>query len=176
VPPALSVETPRLLATVPAAEDLDFLCALLGDPRVGATLGGVRDRAAVEKLIALHRAECARDGFGFWIWRDRATGEPVARGGVRRTTVEGDEVVEVGWSVRPDRWGHGIATELGAASLRVAADHGIAAVVAFTLPHNVASRRVMEKLGMVYDRTFEHGPWGPHVLYLAQVDAAHRDG
>jgi RimJ/RimL family protein N-acetyltransferase len=65
----------------------------------------------------------------------------------------------------PERWGEGIATELAAASVGEAAALGIAGLVAVTMPANVASRRVMEKLGMTYDHTFEYGIWGPHVLY-----------
>jgi RimJ/RimL family protein N-acetyltransferase len=82
--------------------------------------------------------------------------------------VEDEPVVEVGWAVRPDRWGEGLATELGACSLQVAARLGIPQVVAYALPHNVASRRVMEKLGMRYDRDFVHG-WGSHALYRTEV-------
>ena len=37
-------------------------------------------------------------------------------------------------------------------------------VVAFTLPDNTASRRVMEKLGMTYERDIVHADL-PHVLY-----------
>ena len=41
---------------------------------------------------------------------------------------------------------------------------GLAEIVAFTLPHNVASRRVMEKSGLTYEKSIE---WAghPHVLY-----------
>jgi [ribosomal protein S5]-alanine N-acetyltransferase len=152
----------------PQPGDAEFFAALLGDPRVGATLGGVRGPDEAAELLELHRAHWAREGFGYWIWRDRATDEPVARGGLQRATVEGEPVVELGWAVRPDRWGEGLATELGAATMAAAAGLGMAQVVAYTLPHNTASRRVMEKLGMVYDRTFVHGRWGPHVLYRAE--------
>jgi RimJ/RimL family protein N-acetyltransferase len=176
VPPALNaIETQRLVGTPIGPGDLDFLCTLLGDPRVGATLGGTRDPAQVEELVAQRAREWTR-GYGYRVWRERATGAPVARGGLGDAVVEGEPMVELGWAVLPARWGEGIATELAAASVAEAAGLGIPRVVAFTLPHNVASRRVMEKLGMRYDRVFEHGPWGPHVLYLLDTDAARRDG
>jgi RimJ/RimL family protein N-acetyltransferase len=73
---------------------------------------------------------------------------------------------EIGWAVVADRWGRGYATELGRASIEAAARLGLAPVGAYTLPDNATSRRVMEKLGMTYDRTFVNGRWGPHVLYL----------
>jgi ribosomal-protein-alanine N-acetyltransferase len=168
--------TPRMRGTVPGAGDLEFLCALLGDPRVGETLGGVRDRRASGEILASHQAAWVENGFGYWIWRDRETGEPVARGGPSHATVEGKGVVEIGWAVVAERWGQGLATELGRASIDAAARLGIPQVVAYTLPQNTGSRRVMEKLGMTYDRTFVNGSWGPHVLYLTDVDPAPRHG
>jgi ribosomal-protein-alanine N-acetyltransferase len=166
VPPALSlVETARLRGEPAGVAHVDELLVLLGDPRVGATLGGTCDRAEVEEIAAYHAMTWARDGIGYRLWRDRATGVAVARGGLAREEVEGEPVVEIGWAVVPERWGEGIATELAAASVGEAAALGIAEVVAFTLPENLPSRRVMEKLGMTYDRTFVHGRWGPHVLY-----------
>ena len=38
-------------------------------------------------------------------------------------------------------------------------------LVAFTLPHNSASRRVMEKLGFAYEKTAPYKVFGDHVLY-----------
>jgi ribosomal-protein-alanine N-acetyltransferase len=64
-----------------------------------------------------------------------------------------------------DRWNEGFATELARASLQVGfTDLGLAEVIAFTLPDNLASRRVMEKAGFVYDREIIHAGL-PHVLY-----------
>jgi ribosomal-protein-alanine N-acetyltransferase len=160
---------PALTSTPASPADLPFLCALLGDPRVGATLGGVRHGAEVQEWLRRDLERWERHGFGCRIWRDRATGEPVARGGLNATTVEGEPVVELAWAVVPERWGEGIATALGAASIAEATRLGIGQVVACALPHNAASRRVMEKLGLTYDRTFEHGVWGPHVLYRLET-------
>lgn len=93
------------------------------------------------------------DGVHKWIAHDRVTGELVGRGGMSRTELDGASHLEVGWAVRTPLWGRGYATEIGAESLRFAADVlGATAVVAFTEVHNVRSRAVMERLGMRYDR------------------------
>jgi RimJ/RimL family protein N-acetyltransferase len=42
-------------------------------------------------------------------------------------------------------------------------------IVAFTLPENGASRRVMEKLGFTYEKTAPYKQFGPHVLYRLNV-------
>ncbi len=74
-------------------------------------------------------------------------------------------MVEVGWSVAPDRWGEGLAPEAAAASLDWGFEVcGLEEIVSFTMPDNHASRRVMEKLGMRYVRDFDRAGL-PHVLY-----------
>ena len=66
----------------------------------------------------------------------------------------------------PERWDEGLATELGAAALEVAAELDLDDIVAFTLPHNVAvTDRVMEKLCFVYEKTAPYKTYGDDVLY-----------
>jgi RimJ/RimL family protein N-acetyltransferase len=138
---------------------------LSGDPRVGATMGGVRTPEEVAEELATAAAAWERDGFGYWMFFDAATGEPVARGGLSRTEFDGRPEVEVGWAVMPERWGEGLATELGAAALDVAFELRLRDIVAFTLPHNAPSRRVMDKLGFTYEKTAPYKTFGEHVLY-----------
>jgi [ribosomal protein S5]-alanine N-acetyltransferase len=166
VPAPDVLTTARLRGERLRPDHLDVLAPILADPRVGATLGGVRDRDEVADMLAVSVESWARDGIGYWMFFEPATGAPVARGGLSRTTFAGRPEVEVGWTVSPERWGEGFATELGAAAVDVAfGDLGLPNVVAYTLPHNVASRRVMEKLGFVYELTAPYKQFGDHVLY-----------
>lgn len=159
------MESERLRAEPVAERHHAVLCELLGDPRVGANLGGVADPSAVARQIAKQAEHWATHGFGYWVWFDRETGEPVARGGLSNTHVGGRDEIEVGWSVWPSRWGQGYATELGAASLRCAFDElGFDDIVSYTLLDNRASQRVMEKLGFEFERDVVHAGL-PHVLY-----------
>jgi RimJ/RimL family protein N-acetyltransferase len=106
-----------------------------------------------------------RHGFGLWLLRDRVSGAAVGRGGLEITRATGHDEVEVAWMIAPDRWGQGLATELARCALEVGlVELGLIEVVALTLPHNRASRRVMEKTGFVYERELEHAGL-PHVLY-----------
>ena len=142
------------------------LAPILADPRVGATMGGVATAAEVAEQLASAAKRWERDGFGYWMFFEAVTGAPVARGGLSRTEFGGRPEVEVGWTVTPERWGKGLATELGAAALEVAFGClGLPDIVAFTLPHNTASRRVMEKLGFAYEKTAPYRQYGDHVLY-----------
>ena len=82
--------------------------------------------------------------------------------------------VEVLWRLDPEYWGQGIATEGARAVTEYGFQKlGLPEIVAFTVPANVRSRRVMERLGMRHDSAddFDH-PRLPtnhalcrHVLY-----------
>jgi RimJ/RimL family protein N-acetyltransferase len=82
--------------------------------------------------------------------------------------------VEIGWVLRPEFWGRGLAPEGAAAWLSYAWDVlELPEVVAFTAAVNAPSQRVMQKLGMVRDwaadflhpKVPEGNPLRPHVLY-----------
>ena len=159
------LNTARLRAEPLGPAHRDGLVAMLGDSRVGATLGGTATPDQVEAHLALMARHWAKHGFGWYAWLDKDTGTLVARGGPKYAHVAGRDEVEIGWTVVPERWRQGLATELGAASLAVAfGPLGLADVVSFTLPHNHASRRVMEKLGFTYECDIDYKGWS-HVLY-----------
>ena len=106
-----------------------------------------------------------RHGFGMWLLRDRETGEMVGRGGLQYTYTAGLNDVEAGWAIVPERWGRASPPSwLTPASRWRSAQLGLLEIVAFTLPDNLASRRVMEKVGFVYERDIVHVGL-PHVLY-----------
>ena len=151
-------------------QHLDALAPIFGDPRVGATMGGVMSREVVAQMLAASEREWARDGFSSWMFFETATGVPLARGGLRRTEFDGRPEVEVGWTTAASRWGEGFATELGKLSIEVGFGQlGLSEIVAFTLPDNGASRRVMEKLGFAYEKTAPYKHFGDHVLYRLNV-------
>lgn len=60
--------------------------------------------------------------------------------------------IEIGWRFARSAWGHGHATEAARATLAFAFETlGLDEVVSFTTVANAASRRVMERIGMVRD-------------------------
>src|SRR4051794_8495007 len=106
------LKTPRLLLSRPADADLPDLVAMHTDPRVMATLGGLR---TAEDLDAMHRRLFAcwdRDGFGWWVARHRPDGRFVGRGGLRRVRVGGRGEGGVGYGPAPGFLGEGLATAL----------------------------------------------------------------
>jgi [ribosomal protein S5]-alanine N-acetyltransferase len=163
------LETERMILERLHLEHAPEQLRLMLDPRVSATLWPRRDELPTEAdVLDGLRAKVEhwdRHGFGMWMVRDRDTGEMVGRAGLQYTYTAGVNDIEAGWAVVPERWGQGLATELAHACVETAFEHlGLLEIVAFTLPDNLASRRVMQKSGFTYERDIVHAGL-PHVLY-----------
>jgi ribosomal-protein-alanine N-acetyltransferase len=160
--------TTRLIAERLSPEHEPLLARLARDPRVYPTLWPFPyppTEADVHDGLQRQLSLWERHGFGLWLLRDRATGEFVGRGGLEYTNAPGRLSVELAWAIVPERWRQGLATELARAAVHTGfQDLDLVELVALTLPHNVASRRVMEKVGFSYDRDIVHAGLD-HVLY-----------
>ena len=168
------LETERLVLERLRVEHAPEECRLLCDPRVGATLWSRPTAPSEAEIINALGAKVDhwdRHGFGTWLIRDRETGEAVGRGGLQYTFTAGLNDVEAGWAIIPERWGQGLATELARTCVAVAFEQlELLSIVAFTLPDNVASRRVMDKAGFEYERDIVHAGLA-HVLYRRRPPA-----
>lgn len=159
-----ALTTPRLALTRIAERDWPELRAMHNDPRVMATLGGVQPpavtRAAFDRLLR-HWDD---HGFGWWAVRDHAA-RFLGRGGLRRVLVESTEELEIGYGIIADAWGRGYATELARAAAAAGFERiGAGSLCSFTLPSNAASRRVMDKVGLEFEREVVYAELS-HVLY-----------
>ena len=155
------------------------MAAIGADPKVGAWLGGVRDRAASDVLVDRCLDHIQRFGFGIGVIERKVDGRVIGMAGLGYVPdglpEEGE--VEIGWRLASDAWGHGYATEAAQAWLvegfRTLAPSEI---VAFTARTNLASQSVMRRIGMVAapDRDFDHpllaegDPLRPHVTWVAR--------
>ncbi len=158
-------ETNRLIARRVRAEDLADLNRLYRDSRVMATLGGVRPADETRARLRDHIAHWQRYGFGIWIFRDKANEQYVGRAGLQHAVANGRDEIELLYALMAQYWGRGYASEMARALLTIAFDDlGLKEVVAFTLPTNKASWRVMEKAGFRYESDIIHAGL-PHVLY-----------
>jgi RimJ/RimL family protein N-acetyltransferase len=157
--------TERLIAERLSADHLGELHRMNQDPRVMATLGGVRPDEETERYLRDNLEHWERYGFGIWAFRNGTDGRFVARAGLRHTRVGGNDEVELAYALRAEYWGRGLATELAVAVVAVGFERlGLQEIVCFTLPTNRASWRVMEKTGFEYERDVVHAGL-PHVLY-----------
>ena len=147
--------TVRLRAERLAPRHLAALIALHRDPEVMATLGGERTPAESEDYLAANMRHWDEHGFGLWMLYDWDGGF-AGRGGLRRRTLDGAEEIEIAYAWRKPYWGRGLASEFARACVSVGfVALGLDDLVAFTTPDNRASRRVMEKTGLRFEKTFD---------------------
>jgi len=138
--------------------------SLLGDPEVAVWFraGGAFTLAECEEMVGRKVAHRAAHGFGWSLgWEgDTCVGWSVAQ----YCILDGVTEVEIGWAVARSHWRGGVGTRLGQRALIEVASLGLNSIVAYTREDNIASRGVMAKLGMAYEKRFDfHGE--PHVLY-----------
>ena len=162
-------KTSRMNAEPLKSEDLQHLTRLFGDPEVAKTLGGVLSPEQAAQTFNRFLQHWLDHGFGVWVFKDDG-GDFVGYAGLMKTMVEGGEEVMLLYALMPRYWGQGRATEMSQAILAEEFELiGRSNVVAFTLPTNQASRRVMEKLGFQYERDIVHDAL-PHVLYRLSIE------
>src|ERR1700761_8519599 len=147
-------------------DDGDALFEVLGDAEVArwlrpAGVEGAFTRSECEATAARKAAHWTAHGFGTSLAfsAEQCVGWSI----LQHSLVAGRSEVEIGWAVASEFWGRGIATALGRHGLESARAAGFERVVAFTRTDNLASRRVMEKLGLRYEQDFVHAGL-PHVL------------
>jgi RimJ/RimL family protein N-acetyltransferase len=150
--------------------------ALNADPRVMEHFPSVLTREESDACIGRAEAHFERHGFGLWAVEIPGVTPLAGFIGLSIPTFETrfTPCVEIGWRLAIDCWGRGYATEGALKVLEVGFDvlH-LDEIVSFTVPANQASRRVMEKIGMVRDPAgdFDHPAIGAghplrgHVLY-----------
>jgi ribosomal-protein-alanine N-acetyltransferase len=180
--PDPSVRTDRLLLRPWRESDLEPFAALNADPAVMAHFAKPLDRAESDAFVARFLAHFDRHGFGFWAVEAPDVAGLVGMVGLAIPSFETHftPCVEIGWRLARAHWGKGYATEAAGAALQFGFEQlGIGEIVAFTVPDNVRSRAVMERIGMTRsaDDDFDHPnlpeghPLRRHVLYRARSQA-----
>jgi RimJ/RimL family protein N-acetyltransferase len=140
------IETERLLLRPMAEDDLDAFVELQSAPEVVRFFGHYGREHAMERLRTDARQWRER-GYGLLAIVDPGTGRFLGRVGLRYWP-EWDEV-DVGWVLRPEVWGQGLATEAARACMRWGFEtFGLRYVIALIEPANTRSVRVAERLGM----------------------------
>ena len=157
--PIGTLETPRLLAEAITPLHFNDLHRLCTDPQVMKTLsadGKPLSEEAIREQIGQNIDHWRKQGFGFWVFHQKKDGQFIGRAGLKTYQIDGKNVIGLAYAVMPDYWNRGFATEMTQASLEVGFGHlGFTEVESWTLPGNLASQRVMDKLGFRYERDFQ---------------------
>ena len=169
------VETPRLVLRRLELDDAPFVLRLLNEPSFIENIGdrGVRSiedaqRYLREGPLAMYE----RFGFGLWHTARKADGAAAGMCGLLRRDNLPD--VDIGYAYLPEFWGQGYAFEAAEATLSVAATRfGLRRVIGVVSEGNMGSIRVLEKLGMSFERMFPMNPGEPDVrLYGRSLELA----
>ncbi len=164
---AIVIETDRLLLRRLCADDAGFILELVNDPDWLRYIGdkGVRNlddaRAYIENgPLAMY----ARHGFGLWRVELKDGRTPIGMCGlIKRDTLED---VDIGFAYLPRFRGCGYAREAAAATLAHGANGlGLRRIVAITSPDNAASGRLLEAIGLNFERQLDLAPDHPVRLY-----------
>jgi RimJ/RimL family protein N-acetyltransferase len=170
------MQTDRLTLRRWSDADREPFAKINSDPVVmefyPAPLSVAESNAMVDRI----QAHFVQHGFGPWAAELREPGEFIGYVGlaVPRFVAAFTPCVEIGWRLAAEHWSKGLATEGARAVVRHAFEVlSLPEIVSFTVPANVRSRRVMDKLGMTHDprEDFDHPllveghPLRRHVLY-----------
>jgi RimJ/RimL family protein N-acetyltransferase len=158
------------------ASDREPFADLNADPDVMQHFPEPYHREASDAFVERIEAGWHANGFGLWAVEGLADGVFLGFVGLARPSFEAHfaPAVEIGWRLAREAWGHGFATEAARAALAFGFETvGLDEIVSFTVPANVRSRSVMERLGMGHDPAddFDHPRLPPghrlrrHVLY-----------
>ena len=159
----MCLETERLTLRRFTTADAENLLALDSDPAVMRYLSGgkptPRHMIEQEVLPRFLRSYERGEGFGVFAAQLKATGEFLGWISYRPDKDGGIDEISLGYRLRQPAWGKGYATEGARALLHKGfTELGVRRVYATTYEENLASRRVMEKLGMKLVRTYRMTP------------------
>ena len=166
-----ALETPRLLLRRWRPDDLDTLARWHVDPELMRHMGKPSfTREEVEADFRRFEQHWAEHGFGLWAAEEKASGELVGRAGLAYHRVWSNDP-EVGWLIDRPWQGRGLATEGAREMLRLGfGELRLHRIMAECDPRNVASQRVMERLGMrreaeFLENQFLKGEWVGESVY-----------
>lgn len=149
------VKTPRLVLKRFSIRDAAGFFELNSDPEVLRFSGDI-PFASIKEARTFIRAYRQYDlyGFGRWSVYLLDTNEYLGFCGLNFSTAK--QEVDLGFRLMRRVWGQGFATEAGFACLRIGfSKYGLEKIVGRAMPENAASLRVLQKLGMTYEKEFD---------------------
>lgn len=152
-----TINTERLLLRGWKSDDHAPFAAMCSDPDVMRYIGNGRSLTANEaaRCIAAFEKEWNERGFGLFAVESRQTGDLIGFTGLSWPYFlpEVFPSVEIGWRFSKPSWGKGFASEAAAAALSFGVNElNITDIVSICQIENRASARIMQKLGMIFDR------------------------
>ncbi|MGI9245592.1 MAG: GNAT family N-acetyltransferase [Steroidobacteraceae bacterium] len=169
----LVCESPRLRLRHVEADDAPFILQLLNDPSWLRYIGdrGVRSLDDARRYIEDGpRQMYVKHGFGLFLVERRLDGAALGLCGlIRRDTLPD---VDIGFALAPSYRGHGYAFEAAAVTLKHARETlRLRRIVAIARTDNTPSLRLLERLGLRYEREIRLTEAGEPLSYLGTSPA-----
>jgi [ribosomal protein S5]-alanine N-acetyltransferase len=162
------LETDRLVLRRLTTDDAEFILELLNEPSYLRYIGDKRVRTLDDArgyLLKGPMDSYERFGFGLYMVLLKESGVPIGLCGLLKREFLEDP--EVGYAFLPQFWSRGYAFESAAAALAYGRDVlGLDRIVAITTPDNEGSIRVLEKLGLKFDRMIKPSEDGDEVRFF----------
>ena len=166
--------TERLILRRMTADDAPFILELVNEPSFLEFIGdkGVRTLDDARHYILTGPvASYDRYGFGLYLVLLKAGEVPIGTCGLLKRDTLPD--VDIGYALRPAFWGQGYAFEAASAVLAHGREvFGLRRIVAITTPANLASKALLEKLGLRYERTLSLSSENDTDLFAIDVPGA----
>ncbi|MBB6413761.1 GNAT family N-acetyltransferase [Mesorhizobium sangaii] len=181
----MELQTERLLLRKWRDEDVELIVRLVEEPNAGKYLTEFSNREKIYEWIKAERDGFERHGYGLFAIERLESAGFIGFCGLVNVGYQAHftPAVEMYWRIHPDYWGHGYATEAAAALAAYGFEKlKLNQIVAIAAVENVASRRVMERMGMSHDPgdDFDHplkavgDPLRRQVLYRINPREWHR--
>jgi [ribosomal protein S5]-alanine N-acetyltransferase len=152
---------------------IDDLLEVLSNPEAMQFYKQPFDRKMTQLWVERNIQRYAQDGFGLWAITAKVSGNLVGDCGLVLQEVDGVESVEIGYHVRRDLWGQGLATEAARASLQYGFSQlGCDELISLIHPANIASRRFAEKNGL---RLIKEVEWRDTPTCMYAIERTHQE-
>ncbi len=147
------LETERLALRQFIADDAAFVFELVNEPSFIQNIGDRNVRSLADAVNYLEKgpiSSYARNGFGLYHVQLKESGESIGMCGlIKRDTLED---VDIGYAYLPKFWSNGYAVEAALAVKEQVRSLGLKRLVAITDPDNAGSIRVLEKIGLTFEK------------------------
>ena len=168
---ALVLETPRLVLRTMSLADDGAVAAMLTHPEVMRYWRRCCTHEEVLAWIERQQARYVRDGHGYWLAIEKATGDAVGQAGVLAVEIEGSREAALGYIIHRPYWGRGFATEAATACRDWAFEKiGCFRVIALIRPENLPSQAVAARIGMAAGPRVQFADF-EHIVYSISAGA-----
>lgn len=145
--------------------DLPHLSEVFADPYALKFYPQMRDEENVRAWIEWNLQNYRDCGFGLWALELKSNGKFIGDAGLTYQTVEGTQMLEIGYHILSEERGQGFATEAASACLRYAFDTlNSETVCSIVDPANIASLSVAKRIHC--SRKTIKGSKGESILFL----------